>query len=424
MPENFIKRWLSNSNGFALSLYATLAAFCTYSCMYAFRKPFSAAGFSDVDDMWGLKFKSILVISQAIGYMLSKFIGIKVVSEMGKNNRALGIILLIGIAELALLGFAVVPNKFKLAFLFLNGLPLGMVWGLVFSFLEGRKWTEAMGAGLCASFAFASGFVKTVAANLMQMGISEFWMPVATGGVFFVPLAFFVWMLSNVPEPTKEDETLRTKREPMNAEQRWSFFKAFAPGLILLVITYMFLTAFRDFRDNFMAEILNALGFEKKPEIFTQTEVPVTLGVLVLLGFIMFIKDNKKALMINHLVIAAGCLITGLSAFAYHSNWISPVAWVMLSGFGAYTAYIPFNCILFERLIAAFKYVSNAGFLIYVADSFGYLCSVGVLFYKDFFLSEVSWLSLFTNACYLIAVFGTLFTLLALGYFYQKKLAV
>jgi hypothetical protein len=225
MPENFVKRWLSSSNGFVLSLYATLAAFCTYSCMYAFRKPFSAAGFNDVDDMWGLKFKSILVISQAIGYMLSKFIGIKVVSEMGKNNRAIGIILLVGIAELALLGFAVVPNNFKLAFLFLNGLPLGMVWGLVFSFLEGRKWTEAMGAGLCASFAFASGFVKTVAANLMLMGVSEFWMPVATGGVFFVPLAFFVWMLSNVPEPTNEDEALRTKREPMNAEQRWNFLK-------------------------------------------------------------------------------------------------------------------------------------------------------------------------------------------------------
>ncbi len=340
---------------------------------------------------------------------------------MGKSKRAIGIIVLVGIAELALLGFAVVPNHFKLTFLFLNGLPLGMVWGLVFSFLEGRRFTEAMGAGLCASFAFASGFVKTVGGNLMLMGVSEFWMPVATGGVFFLPLLFFVWMLSNIPDPTKEDETLRTKREPMNSEQRWSFFKAFAPGLILLVITYMFLTAFRDFRDNFMAEILNALGFEKKPEIFTQTEIPVTLGVLVLLGFIMFIKDNKKALMINHLVIAAGCLITGLSAFAFHSGWLSPVGWIMLSGFGAYTAYIPFNCILFERLIAAFKYVSNAGFLIYVADSFGYLCSVGVLFYKDFFLSEVSWLSLFTNACYLIAVFGTLFTLLALGYFYRKK---
>ncbi len=389
--------------------------------MYAFRKPFSAAGFSDVEDIWGLKFKSALVISQAVGYMLSKFIGIKVVSEMGKNNRALGIIILVGIAELALLGFAVVPTNFKLAFLFLNGLPLGMVWGLVFSFLEGRKWTEAMGAGLCASFAFASGFVKTVAANLMLMGVSEFWMPVATGAVFFLPLLFFVWLLSNIPEPTKEDETLRTRREPMNAAQRWNFFKAFAPGLILLVITYMFLTAFRDFRDNFMAEILNVLGFEKKPEIFTQTEIPVTLGVLLLLAFIMFIKDNKKALMINHLVIAAGCFITGFSAYAYHIGLLSPVAWIMLSGFGAYTAYIPFNCILFERLIAAFKYVSNAGFLIYVADSFGYLCSVGVLFYKDFFLAEISWLSLFTNACYLIAVFGTVFTLLALIYFYRKK---
>lgn len=421
MSENAIKKYLSNSNGIVLSIYATLAAFCTYSCMYAFRKPFTAAGFAHVDDMWGLKFKSVLVISQAVGYMLSKFIGIKVVSEMGKGKRAIGIVAMVAIAELALIGFAVFPTNLKLIFLFLNGLPLGMVWGLVFSFLEGRRFTEVMGAGLCASFAFASGFVKTVGGNLILMGVSEFWMPVATGAVFFLPLLFFVWMLSNVPDPTKEDETLRTKREPMNSIQRWNFFKTFAPGLVLLVITYMFLTAFRDFRDNFMKEILSALGFDKQPEIFTQTEIPVTLGVLVLLAFIMFIKDNKKALIVNHLVIAVGCLITGLSAYAYHKGMVSPITWVMLSGFGAYTAYIPFNCILFERLIAAFKYVSNAGFLIYVADSFGYLCSVGVLFYKDFFLTEVSWVNLFTGGCYIIACLGTLFTLLALVYFRQKK---
>ena len=46
-------------------------------------------------------------------------------------------------------------------------------------------------------------------------------------------------------------------------------------------------------------------------------------------------------------------------------------------GLGTYLGYLPFNCLLFDRLIAAFGSVANAGFFIYVADSFGYLGSVG-----------------------------------------------
>jgi hypothetical protein len=88
--------------GLLLSIYAIVAAFSTYSCMYAFRKPFTATGYDDVQDMWGLKFKSAIVIAQVLGYTLSKFIGIKVVSEMGRNKRGLGILVLIAISTVAL----------------------------------------------------------------------------------------------------------------------------------------------------------------------------------------------------------------------------------------------------------------------------------------------------------------------------------
>ena len=47
--------------------------------------------------------------------------------------------------------------------------------------------------------------------------------------------------------------------------------------------------------------------------------------------------------------------------------------WMQLVGLGLYMGYIPFNCIFFERMIATFKIKGNVGFLIYVADAFGYL---------------------------------------------------
>ncbi len=421
LGKNITQR-LANTNGFVLSIYAIIAAFSTYSCMYAFRKPFSAASYEGIDDMWGLSFKSAIVIAQVLGYTLSKFIGIKVVSEMGRNSRGVALLVLIGIAQLALLGFAVVPVKFKFLFLFLNGIPLGMVWGLVFSFLEGRRFTEIMGAGLCASFIFASGFVKTIGKGLILAGVPEFWMPVAVGAIFALPLLFFVGMLSLLPDPSKEDEELRTRREPMTGAQRKAFFKQFAWGLTSLIIVYIMLTAFRDFRDNFMAEILTQLGFGDTPAIFTTTEIPVTIAVLVLLGFLMFIRNNMLALTINHIIIALGCAGVGASTWLFHQGMIGPIPWIMLTGFGAYMAYIPFNCILFERLIAAFKYPSNAGFLIYLADAFGYLGSVAVLLFKDFFVSEMDWLTFFTYACYALSIVGVVFSIFAIIYFERRKL--
>ena len=38
----------------------------------------------------------MLIAAQMLGYMLSKFVGIKVVSEMPASRRAIGILVLIG----------------------------------------------------------------------------------------------------------------------------------------------------------------------------------------------------------------------------------------------------------------------------------------------------------------------------------------
>ena len=129
------------------AVWSIVAAFGTYFCMVAFRKPFTAASFDDVTVL-GLGFKTVLITAQVTGYMLSKFVGIKVIAEMPPERRAVGIVVLIAMGEFALLLFGIVPRPWNAVCLFLNGLPLGMVFGLVLGFLEGRQLTEALAAGL------------------------------------------------------------------------------------------------------------------------------------------------------------------------------------------------------------------------------------------------------------------------------------
>ena len=418
--EHPITRWLRHSSGFTFAVYTSVAAFCAYACIFAVRKTFGAGIYDDITFL-GASFKIWMVISQALGYMISKFIGIKVVSESGSDNRGKGIFMALGIAMLAWLGFGLAPPPYNLVFMFLNGLPLGMVWGLMFGYLEGRKFTEVLGASLSVSFIFASGFAKTVASFVMvAWGVSNMWMPFTASLLFYIPMLGFLWLLNKVPPPSEEDEALRTKRAPMMGKDRVKFALAFGPGLALLVLTYTLLTVFRDLRDNFAADIWVELGYGDKPAIFTATELPVTIVVLIVIGSLMIIKNNYKAMIINHLIVLFGMILVGASTFAFEKEWVGAPAWMVLVGMGLYFGYIQFNSIFFDRIIAAFKYISTVGFLIYLADSVGYVGSMGVLIYRSFGQPNMSWLGFFMSTGYVLSIAGSVLIILSLFYFKKK----
>ena len=110
-----------------------MITFLTYAMVYGFRKPFTVATYSDVTPVFGVAYKSCLVISQVLGYMMSKFYGVRFIAELKRLGRGRMILLLVGISWLALLLFAVIPAPYNIPVLFLNGFPLGLIWGIVFS---------------------------------------------------------------------------------------------------------------------------------------------------------------------------------------------------------------------------------------------------------------------------------------------------
>lgn len=415
-----INHWLSKTNPIWFTVYASIVAFCLYTCVYAFRKTFAVATFEGVLVV-GISYKIWLVTFQVIGYALSKFIGIKVVSELKADARMAGIFFMVLVATLAWLLFALVPAPYNIIFLLLNGLPLGMVWGMVFSYLEGRQMTEVLGAALSISFIFSAGLCRTVGALTMQhLGTSEYWMPFVTSCLFALPFLTFLWLLDQLPPPSAHDEELRAKRMPMDAKDRKKFLATFLPGIILFVVAYMLLTAFRDFRDNFSAEIWTTLGMDNDASIYTSTEIPVSIFVLVCMAGLMLVKNNKLALMLNHTIIIIGLLLIGIANFLFVQSVITATMWMTLLGTGLYLGYIPFNSIFFDRLLAAFQYAGTVGFIMYLSDSFGYLASVGVLFFKEYVFSKLNWLSFFISGGYVVSLLGALLIGGSMLYFHKK----
>lgn len=404
-----------------VAIFASIVTFLTYASVYAFRKPFTVGSYSGASHLFGMEYKDALVIVQVIGYMFSKFYGIKFIAELKHFGRGKLILLLVGISWVALLFFAIVPPPFNIIFLFINGFPLGIIWGIVFTFVEGRKATDFIGATLAVSFIFSSGFAKSVAEYLkITYHVSDWWLGFTTGLVFIIPLLFFVFLLEKIPSPSEADIKSRIVRLPMSKPERKKFFREFEYGLILLIILYVFLTVFRDIRDNFAADIWRELGFGNEPSVFTATEIPITIIVLIMIGSMILIVNNRKALVITHIIIVGGFLMAGISSWMFINHTLSPFMWMTLVGLGLYIGYIPFNCILFERLIATFKKGGNVGFLMYIADSFGYLGSVAVIISKSVFSNKLAWATVYSHGVMYLSLIGVLATLMALGYFNKK----
>jgi hypothetical protein len=421
-----LRRMLERSNSVVFTTVAGLAGFSAYFSMYAFRKPFSAATFAVVPGWtFALDYKIALVIAQVIGYALSKFVGIKVISELDPAKRPPAIIVLILLAWVALLLFALTPAPWNVLFMFLNGLPLGMIWGLVFGFMEGRRTSEVLGAVVCASFIISSGAVKSVGKLVMQhWHVTPYWMPAVAGGLFLPLLLVSVLALSALPPPSALDQAARVRRAPMGAAARVSFLAAYGIGIGLLVAAYVLATALRDFRDNFAAELWAGLGYGGAANVFTTSELPVAILALAALGLIIVVRDNTRALMVIHAVIVGGLVLLGASTLAFQAGWIGPMAFMVLTGAGIYIAYTPFNAMLFDRMIAFSGRVGTAGFLIYVADAAGYFGSCALLLWRNFGLVRLNWMQVFTASAYGTSIIGIALVSLSAVFFLRRAATV
>ncbi len=429
MDRNFrspLTRYLDRSPDLVFSVYAVVAAFTTYFCMYAFRKPFLATSYEDTEmavRLFGqlLDPKTVFAISQIIGYATSKYLGMKFCSEAQRGRLWLYLLLLILTAWATLLLFAILPAYLKILAIFCNGLPLGMVWGMVVRYLEGRHTSELLLAGLSCSYILASGEVKSVGAWLMNdVGVAEFWMPFATGAIFLIPFFLAVFLLSQLPPPTSEDIRLRSERSIMGRGERWKFLRTFLPGMILLCLAYFFLTAYRDFRDIYQSELFLEMGVTDS-SAFSRTERPIAFGVIASLVVLYFIRNNRLGLIGAYVIMLGGLALMGGSTLLFQLGQIEGETWMILSGLGAYLAYVPYGSVLFDRTIAYTHFAGTAVFAIYLTDAIGYTGSVGIQLFKDLFQGDSSRLGFMLGFTNFMAILGFALLLLSLLYFLRIK---
>ena len=378
-------------------LWAGGAALLSYSLVYALRKPFTAATFDGLD-FFGMDYKTATSIVQISGYFLSKLIGIKVISELKPHHRLPFIIVARGLAELSLVLFGALPCPMNVFALFFNGLALGCMWGVIFSFLEGRRVTDLLASLMGLSIALSSGTAKSVGLFVMdELHVDQFWMPALIGAIAFPLLSFLGWLMTRMPQPSKEDKVLRTERVAMNGQARRNVFRAFMPVLLMLLAANLLVTVLQDIKEDFLVKIIDVEAAGLSSWAFAKIDATVTVIILALFGLMALVKSNIKVLCLLLVLVTFGTLTLGFLAFNYHSLQLPPAVWLFLQSLCLYTTYLSFQTLFFERFVACFHIRGNVGFFIITLDFIGYTGTVLVLAGKELLSPDINWLEFYNT---------------------------
>lgn len=396
-----------------LIFWAGGAALLSYSLVYALRKPYTVASFEGWD-FWGIDYKVAVTTIQILGYLVAKFFGIKLISELKREKRFRFFVSSAVLAEFALLLFGLLEAPYNALAMFLNGLSLGCMWGIIFSFIEGRKITDMLASLLGVSMVFSSGLAKSFGLYVINdLGIAPFWMPALIGIVALPLLIFMGYMLKCLPHPTDEDIQLRNERVVLDHKGRMALFRKYAPILSLLFIGNFLLLVLRDIKEDFLVNILDMKG--QSSWLFAQVDTVVTLIILGIFGLFIFFRSNIKALMCLMMLVVTGCLTMTYVSANYETLNLSPVAWLFVQSLSLYIAYLTFQTIFFDRFIACFKIKGNVGFFIAIIDFIGYVGTVSLLSIKEMFKVDLEWFALFNKMAMTVGVLGTvIFTLAGL----------
>lgn len=279
------------------------------------------------------------------------------------------------------------------------------MWGVIFSFLEGRRVTDLLASLMGLSIAISSGTAKSLGLFVMNgLHVSEFWMPAFIGAFAFPLLSLLGWAMTRLPHPTKADMELRTERVALDRKGRSAVFKSFMPVLLMLFFANLFITVLQDLKEDFLVKIIDVKAAGLSSWAFAKIDATVTLVILILFAAMSMVKSNVKVLCLLLALVTCGCAVLSSVAFNYEA-WNLPVTfWLFLQSLCLYTVYLSFQTLFFERFIACFRIKGNVGFFIITLDFIGYMGTVLVLVFKECFNPDVNWLQFYNFACSYVGI--------------------
>ncbi len=419
----FLKTKNRHLNNFIFIIWAGGTALLSYSLIYALRKPYTAASFDDLD-FFGIDYKVAVTSIQILGYLLAKLAGIKLISELKRENRFKFFVISVILAELSLVLFGLLPAPYNAFAMFFNGLTLGCMWGVIFSFIEGRKVTDLLASLLGVSIVFSSGLAKSVGLYVTNtLSVDVFWMPALIGAVALPILVLFAFVLRALPNPNIEDIEHKSERVAISGKERKAILIKYLPILSLLFIANFLLMILRDIKEDFLVDIIDMTN--QSAWLFTKVDSIVTLIILGLFCLLIFVKSNFKAIIILLVLVTISTAAMSAMSFFREELQLSPTVWLFTQSLPLYISFLTFQTVFFDRMIACFKIRGNVGYFIAVIDFIGYVGTVTLLMTKEYLKVSTEWFTFYNQlAVFVGAISSVIFFFLIFLFIKEQKKTV
>ncbi|KAL3932858.1 MAG: hypothetical protein SGPRY_000531 [Prymnesium sp.] len=249
---------------------------------------------------------------------------------------------------------------------FVSSLLSSVIFGLLLTYLEGRRATESMLAVMTGMFIYAGNLSRGTASALLDIGVPSKLMPLLIG-VVTCPFSCMLLLLTHkAPRPSGADQAARMRRSSMSLSARIAFLRDWAVGVSALVLAYALLMGLRYMRDLcehrlailmparhssirarpfnllilWFAVLLDSrqlcsasLGVTKAPEyIFLIADLPAAALSICALLYLSTIKNNRQALLTMLSFMLFFTSLGLLSTWLFQHGVIGGVAWQLLIG--------------------------------------------------------------------------------------------
>ncbi len=136
------------------------------------------------------------------------------------------------------------------------------------------------------------------------------------------------------------------------------------------------------------------------------------------------IIDNRRAFFTSLAISLFGGVLMLAALAGWSRSVLDGFTFMVLVGTGLYLPYVVIQTTVFERLIAMTRERANLGFLMYVADAFGYLGYAGLMIASSAVPAGGDFLRFFMVTCGVTAVLTCASLVLSWAYFVRRGASV
>jgi hypothetical protein len=146
----------------------------------------------------------------------------------------------------------------------------------------------------------------------------------------------------------------------------------------------------------------------------------VALITTALAALLICIGDHLRAIKVTGGAVCIAFALSIVVACGQMAGWFSPLVFMVASGIVLYVPYVAFHTTLFERLVASSPLPGNLGFLMYLADSCGYLGYAAIIVFKTSQSDSLVILPIFNFFLVVSGAACTIATAVAVIYFQRQ----